>query len=82
MEIYQIIISIGLILMIAWWSSITSSSPNNKTSKRKEIEDELFEAEADCWGLTEEEKEDCIQSGLTPEEWMEENDPDYYQENK
>ena len=82
MEIYQIIISIGLILIITWASGFSSNTQNYKTSKRKIPEDKLFESEAEAWGLTEEEKEECKISGITPEEWIEENDPEYYQENK
>ena len=45
--------------------------------KQKEQEEKDFEEEADYLGLTEDEKEDCKLSGITPEEWAEENDPNY-----
>lgn len=45
--------------------------------REKRIERELFEEEADALGMDEWEKEDCKQSGMTPEEWAEENDSDY-----
>lgn len=45
--------------------------------KEKKIERELFEEEADALGLDEWEKKDCKDSGMTTEEWAEENDPDY-----
>ena len=45
--------------------------------KQKEQEEKDFEEEADYLGLTEDEKEDCKLSGITPEVWAEENDPNY-----
>lgn len=45
--------------------------------KEKEREEKVFNEIADYLGMTEDEKEDCKLSGMTPEEWAEENDPDY-----
>ena len=51
-----------------------TKSPKEKEKERKEKE---FNEIADYLGMTEDEKEDCKLSGITPEEWAEENDPDY-----
>ncbi len=51
-----------------------TKSPKEKEKERKEKE---FNEIADYLGMTEDEKEDCKLSGMTPEEWAEENDPDY-----
>lgn len=45
--------------------------------REKRIERRIFDDEAEVLGLDEWEKEDCKQSGMTPEEWEEKNDPDY-----
>lgn len=51
-----------------------TKSPKEKEKEREEKE---FNEIADYLGMTEDEKEDCKLSGITPEEWAEENDPDY-----
>ena len=38
----------------------------------------LFLEEAKSLGLTKEETEDCWKSGITPTEWLEENEPENY----
>lgn len=48
--------------------------------KDKKINDKLFNDEADALGLSDWEREDAKKSGITPEEWLEENEPDYYDE--
>lgn len=50
---------------------------NPPKEKKKSKEDEEFDEIADYLGMTEDEKEDCKLCGITPEEWAEENDPDY-----
>lgn len=48
--------------------------------KDKKINDKLFNDEADALGLSDWEREDAKKSGITPEEWLEENEADYYDE--
>lgn len=48
--------------------------------KDKKINEKLFDDEAEALGLNEYEKNDAKKSGLSPEEWLEENEPDYYNE--
>lgn len=48
--------------------------------KDKKINDKLFNDEADALGLSEREREDAKKSGITPEEWLEANEQDYYDE--
>lgn len=42
--------------------------------------DKLFNEEAASLGLTKEQIEDCKKGGLTPEEWLEANESEYYSE--
>lgn len=42
--------------------------------KDKETQDKLFMDEAKAYGLTKEEIEECKKSGITPAEWVEDND--------
>lgn len=51
-----------------------SETPKDKD---KRISQKLFDEEAKDLGLTKEEIEECRKSGITPEEWTEENDPNY-----
>lgn len=46
--------------------------------KDKKVNDKLFNDEADALGLSDWEREDTKKSGITPEEWLEANEPDYY----
>lgn len=46
--------------------------------KDKMINEKLFDEEARALGLSEFEKNDAKKSGLSPEEWLEENEPEYY----
>ena len=39
----------------------------------KNVIDKLFMDEAKAYGLTKEEIEECRKAGLTPEEWVEDN---------
>lgn len=43
--------------------------------KDKMINEKLFDEEARALGLSEFEKNDAKKSGLSPEEWLEENEP-------
>lgn len=43
----------------------------------KRIDRKIFEDEVEANGLDEWEKDECMKSGITPEEWAEENDSDY-----
>lgn len=45
--------------------------------REKRINDEIFEMEADEYGLDKEEREECKKSGMTPDEWEDENEDDY-----
>lgn len=47
--------------------------------REKRINREIFEDEAEALGLDKDEIDDCKLSGITPDEWAEENDP-YYEE--
>lgn len=49
-------------------------------SEKKDVHSKLFDEECKALGLTKEEIEDCKKSGISPEEWLEENEPDYYKE--
>lgn len=44
--------------------------------REKRINDEIFEMEADEYGLDKEEREDCKESDMTPDEWEGENSKD------
>ena len=46
--------------------------------KDKIINEKLFDEEARALGLSEFEKNDAKKSGLSPEEWLEENESEYY----
>jgi len=46
--------------------------------KDKMINEKLFDEEARALGLSEFEKNDAKKSGLSPEEWLEENEPEHY----
>ncbi len=46
--------------------------------EKKDYQEKLFLEEAKSLGLTKEEIEDCKKSGITPTEWLENNDPDNY----
>lgn len=43
----------------------------------KRIERQIFNDEAETNGLDGWEKDECMKGGMTPEEWAEENNPDY-----
>ncbi len=47
---------------------------------KKDYNEDLFLEEAKSLGLTKEEIDDCKKSGLTPTEWLEENEPENYHE--
>ena len=49
------------------------SNGDTPQGKDKKIQDKLFMDEAKAYGLTEEEIEECRKAGLTPEEWVEDN---------
>lgn len=49
-------------------------------NKDKKINDKLFNDEADALGLDKWERENAKKSEITPEEWLEDNEPDYYDE--
>jgi len=40
----------------------------------------LFEEECEALDMNEYQKEDCKKSGLSPEEWLEANEPEHYEE--
>ncbi len=46
--------------------------------RQERINNKIFEDECEAFGMTKEEKEDCKKSGISPEEWIEENEPEYY----
>lgn len=48
--------------------------------KEKDVYDKIFDEECKTLGLTKEEIEDCKKSGISPEEWLEENESAYYKE--
>lgn len=52
----------------------------SEEDKDKKIREKLFNDEADALGLSKWEREDAKKSGLSPEEWLESNEPDYYNE--
>lgn len=52
----------------------------SQDNKDKKVNDKLFNDEADALGLNDWEREDAKKSGLSPEEWLEANEPDYYDE--
>ncbi len=45
---------------------------------KKDYQDKLFLEEAKSLGLEKEEIEDCLKSGLSPTEWLKENEPENY----
>lgn len=52
----------------------------SQDNKDKKVNDKLFNDEADVLGLSEWEREDAKKNGITPEEWLEANEQDYYDE--
>ncbi len=53
---------------------------SKKVNSDISINDKLFEQEANILGLTKEQREDAKKGGLSPEEWLEANEPEYYRE--
>ena len=50
------------------------SNSENVQDKDKRINEKLFMDEAKAYGLTNEEIEECKKSGVTPEEWVQDQD--------
>lgn len=59
--------------LLEFLNDILSDDNDNK-------DDKLFLEECEIFGMTKEEIEDCKKCGLTPEEWMEANEREYYRE--
>ena len=60
------------------WELIKLLGEGESTKEKdKRIKDKLFKQEAKNLGLTKKEIEECKKSGITPEEWAEENDENY-----
>lgn len=45
-----------------------------------ESENKMFEEACKAYGLSDYAKEQCRKSGLSPKEWLKENEPDLYKE--
>jgi hypothetical protein len=59
---------------LIWEILKTLAEGETPDEKKRRIYDELFETEAEAFGLNEYEKEQCKKAGITPEEWAEENE--------
>lgn len=60
------------------WEIFKALGEGESTTKReKRISDEIFDTEADANGLDECEKNEFRESGMTPDEYAEEKDPNY-----
>ena len=62
---------------LIWESFKALGEGESSEEKDKRIENNIFNDEDNALGMDEWEKEDCRKSGIDPEEWAEENDPDY-----
>lgn len=59
---------------------INLTKDKNISENTKEPEDQYFEDACKAYGLSEYAIEQCRQSGISPKEWLKENEPELYKD--